>query len=143
MSIKQEVIIDLLPLYFEGNASEETVELVENYFEENPDFAKSMNGMYRNLKSSYEHRLNKSIAVDSNPEEKMRILKRTQQLLRWRSGLFIAGMTGIIVPLIMSTFAQPEWISRGFIFSWFVMTPMIWAGYGFIRYRMRTSGRWS
>jgi hypothetical protein len=36
--ISREVIIDLLPAYFSGEASEHTRKLVEDYFASNPDF---------------------------------------------------------------------------------------------------------
>ena len=39
MKITRDVIIDLLPLYFSGAASEDSKQLVEIYFEQNPQFA--------------------------------------------------------------------------------------------------------
>jgi hypothetical protein len=38
MNITREVMADLLPVYFSGEASEDTKQLVERYFRENPDF---------------------------------------------------------------------------------------------------------
>lgn len=38
MNITRDVMTDLLPVYFSGEASEDTKQLVENYFRENPDF---------------------------------------------------------------------------------------------------------
>ena len=38
MNITREVMTDLLPVYFSGEASEDTKQLVELYFRENPDF---------------------------------------------------------------------------------------------------------
>ena len=38
MNITREVITDLLPIYFSGEASSDTKLLVEHYFLENPDF---------------------------------------------------------------------------------------------------------
>jgi len=38
MNVTREVMTDLLPVYFSGEASEDTKQLVENYFRENPDF---------------------------------------------------------------------------------------------------------
>jgi hypothetical protein len=40
MNITQEVVTDLLPVYFSGEASRDTKSLVEEYFRENPDFAR-------------------------------------------------------------------------------------------------------
>ena len=38
MNVTQEVVTDLLPIYFSGDASKDTKALVEDYFRENPDF---------------------------------------------------------------------------------------------------------
>ena len=38
MKITREVVTDLLPIYFSGDASSDTKSLVEEYFHENPDF---------------------------------------------------------------------------------------------------------
>jgi hypothetical protein len=38
MNITREVVADLLPIYFSGEASSDTKLLVEEYFHENPDF---------------------------------------------------------------------------------------------------------
>jgi hypothetical protein len=38
MNITREVVTDLLPIYFSGEASSDTKSLVEDYFRENPDF---------------------------------------------------------------------------------------------------------
>lgn len=38
MNVTRDVMTDLLPVYFSGEASEDTKQLVESYFRENPDF---------------------------------------------------------------------------------------------------------
>lgn len=38
MNVSREVVTDLLPLYFSGEASEDTRQLVEEFFRENPDY---------------------------------------------------------------------------------------------------------
>ena len=40
MNINKDVITDLLPLYFSEECSAGTKQLVEEYFESNPDFEK-------------------------------------------------------------------------------------------------------
>ncbi|HEX5434841.1 MAG TPA: hypothetical protein VFY05_11430, partial [Candidatus Angelobacter sp.] len=40
MKLEQDVIIDLLPAYFSGEASAATRAVVEDYFQENPEFEK-------------------------------------------------------------------------------------------------------
>lgn len=41
MTLEREIIIDLLPAYFSGEASAATCALVEEYFREHPDFEKT------------------------------------------------------------------------------------------------------
>ena len=38
MNVTREVVMDLLPIYFSGDASKDTNALVEDYFHANPDF---------------------------------------------------------------------------------------------------------
>ena len=55
MKLEREVIIDLLPAYFSGEASAATRALVEDFFRENPDFeksARSAGGALESLKVS-------------------------------------------------------------------------------------------
>ena len=44
MNVTREVMTDLLPVYFSGEASEDTKQLVEIYFRENPDFERIARG---------------------------------------------------------------------------------------------------
>ena len=44
MTLERDIIIDLLPAYFSGEASAATRTLVEEYFRENPDFEKKARG---------------------------------------------------------------------------------------------------
>jgi hypothetical protein len=44
MNVTRDVMTDLLPVYFSGEASEDTKQLVENYFRENPDFERIARG---------------------------------------------------------------------------------------------------
>ena len=39
MNVTREVITDLLPLYFSGEASPDTIELVDDFFRRDPEFA--------------------------------------------------------------------------------------------------------
>jgi hypothetical protein len=44
MNVTRDVMTDLLPVYFSGEASEDTKQLVEKYFRENPDFERIARG---------------------------------------------------------------------------------------------------
>jgi hypothetical protein len=49
MKVTREVMKDLLPLYFSGEASADTRTLVEEYFRENPEFEREARGSARSL----------------------------------------------------------------------------------------------
>jgi hypothetical protein len=49
MNVTRDVMTDLLPVYFSGEASEDTKQLVEIYFLENPDFERIARGAARPL----------------------------------------------------------------------------------------------
>ncbi len=51
MKVEREVIVDLLPAYFSGEASAATRALVEDYFRENPDFEKIARAANRPLEA--------------------------------------------------------------------------------------------
>jgi len=139
MKITEEVILDLLVLYFDGEASDDTQALVVSYFEEHPDFAKNMKKMYHTMKKSSEKGMFANIPVEYKPDEEMRILKRTQRLLRLRTNLLIIGIVGIIFPFILFTFFDiPHLNSLGALFL--LAGIVSWVGYFIIRYRLRISG---
>jgi hypothetical protein len=51
MKLERDVIIDLLPVYFSGEASPATRALVEDYFRQDPDFEKVARGASRPLEA--------------------------------------------------------------------------------------------
>jgi len=85
MNITREVIIDLLPLYFSGEASSDTKSLVEYYFRENPDFER----MARNAGAPLET-LRAVLPVAASPEKEKRDIESIRcgfERRRWLFGL--------------------------------------------------------
>lgn len=146
MNIKQDVIVDLLPLYFEGNASEDSCALIEAYFEEHPKFAASMNRLYQQLKVNQEEQLQQTVSVDIDPDVKLRTMQKTKRLLNIRSGLFITGVLSFILPILFMVLVKESdaaaWAKYVVTGVLTVIMPAAWIGYAFIRYRMRSSGDW-
>ena len=64
MNVTHDVIIDLLPLYFSGEASEDTKILINTYFEQNPEFAEQS-------KTSSEQIINNDIPITLTKEDEM------------------------------------------------------------------------
>ena len=67
MNISREVVTDLLPVYFSGDASEDTKSLVEDYFRENPDFERLARSAETPLETL---RAASPMAVDSEKEKR-------------------------------------------------------------------------
>jgi hypothetical protein len=83
MKLEREVIVDLLPAYFSGEASTATRALVEDYFREDPafeKFARSAGGALETLKVA-------PPAVDSEKEklalERARLVTETRSSFFW------------------------------------------------------------
>jgi hypothetical protein len=79
MKLEREVIVDLLPAYFSGEASAATRALVEEYFRENPDFeksARSAGGVLDGLKA---------LPPRLDPEKEKLTLERARLVVETRS----------------------------------------------------------
>ena len=86
MKIEREVIVDLLPAYFSGEASAATRRLVEDFFRENPDFEKSARsaaGPLESLKA-----LPPDWALELDPEKEKLALERARMVTETRSSFF-------------------------------------------------------
>ena len=88
MKLEREVIIDLLPAYFSGEASAATQALVEEYFREHPDFeasARSAAGPLESLKAAPPR-------LDPEKEklalERARLVVETRSTFMWMAILF-------------------------------------------------------
>lgn len=88
MKLEREVIVDLLPAYFSGEASAATRNLVEEYFREHPDFEQSA----RKAGSSLERLNVPTAAVDPEKEklalERARLVTETRSSFLWLAILF-------------------------------------------------------
>lgn len=77
MNVTRDVITDLLPLYFAGDASEDTRRLVEDFFRESPDFERVARAAAKPLESL------RGVAVPAPDAEKE---KREMQRIGWELG---------------------------------------------------------
>lgn len=95
--VSREVIIDLLPAYFSGEASEETRRLVEGYFESDPEFAR--------LARRMNDKLLQAMPVHLPENHEMKALRRVRMTITWRVvGLAIALAFFTIIALIGMVF---------------------------------------
>ena len=90
MKLEREVIVDLLPAYFSGEASAATRTLVEEYFREHPDFEQSA----RSAGQSLESLKVAPSSVDQEREklalERARMVTETRSSFLWLAILFSA-----------------------------------------------------
>ena len=78
MNITADVINDLLPQYFSGDASVDTCQLVENYFQQNPEFERRARHAMRSLQGLGQV----AVALPDERAEKT-ALQRAKRMLRW------------------------------------------------------------
>ena len=86
MKLEREVIIDLLPAYFSGEASAATRALVEDFFRENPDFEKSARsaaGPLESLKAAPSR-----LGAGLDPEKEKLALERARMVTETRTSFF-------------------------------------------------------
>jgi hypothetical protein len=95
--ITRDVIIDLLPAYFAGEASEHTHQLVDAFFEQDPEFAQMAQRMHEKLLQTTPVQLPQS--------HEMKTLRRTQNAVMWRViGIAIALAFVTVMVLIGMAF---------------------------------------
>ena len=89
MRITRNVITDLLPLYTAGEASEDTVSLVREYLEKDPELAEM-------AREAEETGLPDDAPVPLTWEDKMEAYKEAKRLMLVRT-IFIAGIISVSV----------------------------------------------
>lgn len=138
MMIEREVIVDLLPAYFSGEASAATRRLVEEFFRENPDFEKSARSAAGPLDSL------KVSPPRLDPEKEKLALERARMVNETRSSFFwLALLSTLLLFLFRIQNGKIIWIvwsgsasgsgSRGPLFI--AMAVFFWLFYFYARTR--------
>ncbi len=136
MKLEREVIVDLLPAYFSGEASAATRALVDEYFREHPDFEQSA----RRAGSSLERLHVPTHAPD--PEKEKLALERARLVVETRSSfLWLAIFFTLMLLLFRIHDHKIVWILwqgegssfRGILFS--AMAVFLWLLYFYTRKR--------
>jgi anti-sigma factor RsiW len=89
IELNRDIIVDLLPAYFSGEASEQTRQAVEKYFERDPEFARMANSM--------NEKLLQTVPMHLPENHQMQTLRRTQTTIAWR-----VVALGIVLAFIMA-----------------------------------------
>lgn len=82
MKVTREVMNDLLPAYFSGEASADTKALMEEYFRENPEFERVARGSARSLEA-----LQETVTVAPEAKKEKRDLEKVHKAM-WRRKMF-------------------------------------------------------
>jgi len=87
MIVDREVIIDLLPAYFSGEASAPTRALVEEYFRQDPDFERMARGANSPLESL------KGLSAKLDTEKEKLALERARMVVETRNSFLWLAIT--------------------------------------------------
>lgn len=94
MNVTREVVTDLLPIYFSGEASGDTKVLVEDYFRQDPDFERIVRSAATPLETLRAH-----APIAASPEKEKRDLESVRRGLLRRRMLFGGSLFLTLVPL--------------------------------------------
>jgi hypothetical protein len=137
MNVTRQVVTDLLPIYFSGDASGDTKMLVEDYFRQDPDFERIARSAATPLDT-----LRAATPIAASPAREKRDLESVLWGLRRRTWLFGVSLFLTLSPLSFD-FAPGHSVSLGFrqspwhaAFDW-SLAAVLWFVY-FARLRRRT-----
>ena len=94
MNVTREVVTDLLPVYFSGEASGDTKVLVEDYFHQDPDFERIARSAATPLET-----LRAAAPIPAGPAKEKRDLESVLWGLRRRTWLFGVSLFLTLSPL--------------------------------------------
>ena len=99
MNISREVVNDLLPVYFSGEASAETRRIVEEFFRSDPDFERTARSAAMPLDTLKGAAWPGLLPQSEEAEKEKRDLECVRHELRWRKMLFASAMFLTLAPL--------------------------------------------
>lgn len=126
MNVTREIITDLLPLYFSGEASADTVAMVDEFFRQDPEFAHLARRM-----SDVREKLVRDVPAPEDTMEK-NVLKKTREMVQTRNLWLGFAITYTLVPLI---FFKTQAAHLMLFFGFFC-----WVAYIFYYTRVRKTG---
>jgi anti-sigma factor RsiW len=142
MNVAREVILDLLPLYIDGEASPASRLLVEEHLKHDPDLAER-------IRILGAEGFAPKAPSDLPPDLELQSLRRTRRLLGMQRWLFGLGITFLVLPLGMQfDFRNGQLADFHFLVAGypFLFGPMLlvglacWIAYFSLRRRLRASG---
>ena len=102
MDVTKDIIIDLLPAYFSGEASAATKALVDEFLSGDPVFAERVRREWADPLGTG------AAAAPVAQSVELKSLQRTQRMLSLQRWLFALGLTFCLLPLSFSISTGPE-----------------------------------
>lgn len=126
VTITRDLILDLLPLYLAGEASEDTREVVEQFLADDPALAKL-------VEQSKQNQLDGEVPVPLNKEHEMITFEKTKQLL-FQQKVFLAIAVAATLMLAAFRFDSEgvEWLwlnSPAIGWVLFLVATFFWIGF--------------
>jgi hypothetical protein len=137
MKVTREVILDLLPLYLSGEASQDSIKLVEEFIESNPEFAKQ-------VKSSSNNLFPNNISSPQKKELEMKSLIKTKRMIKLRSYLLGFSIFFTVVPFsFLSIEGKMYWLlleapKSAMVYAFFA--GIFWIAYFITQKRLQVTG---
>ena len=137
MKITRDVIHDLLPAYLAGEASADSVALVDQFLLEDLELAREVAALRANPLPA--------TPVELRPDREKETLNMTKRLLRWRGILMGLAIFFTLTPF---SFVQSDRITWGFLrdapplATALVWTAALgcWGGFLYLRRRLQSTG---
>jgi len=140
MNIGQDVILDLLPLYVSGEASDETRQIIETYLREHPGVASLASEMAEAARL-----MDEPAAVPDLSNAQVRTLQRVRRAVQYRNGALGVALAYTLAPfsfvvsggsfrwLILDQYPQAA-------MTFLVLAVIFWGIYVYLRIQTRRSG---
>lgn len=133
MKVSRDVIIDLLPLYLAGEASEDSRRLVEHFLAEDPALTKL-------VEQAKLDKWNSGIPVPLQKEDEMKSFEKTKSLL-FQQKLFLALSVGTTLLFIAFRFDENgvEWLwanSPQLGGAVFMVAALFWIAFGNVNWQL-------
>ncbi len=135
MKVTRDVINDLLPAYLAGEASADTVALVEEFLRQDPDLVRTVEALRANPLPE--------LSIALRPTQEKETLNMTKRLLRWRGILMGLAMFLTMLPMSFVFTDQITWTFMRDMPP--AVTALVWLGAlacwgGFLYVRRRLQG---
>jgi hypothetical protein len=137
MTVTRAVIEDLLPAYLAGEASADTVRLVEEFAAADPDFARTV----ASLRAAPLPELPES----PGPTLEKETLDRTKRLLRWRANLMGLAIFLTLLPFSFADLRTVKWqfmrdMPPAATAAVWISALACWIAFFLLRRRLRVAG---